>query len=38
MDGENPIEGIVIPRESLLAIRHDDREAITLGRLGSSLT
>jgi hypothetical protein len=38
MDGENPIEGIVIPRKSLLAIRDHDREAITLGNLGGELT
>ena len=38
MDGENPIEGVVIPRKSLLAIGDDDRQAITLGDLSGKLT
>jgi hypothetical protein len=38
MDGENAVEGIVIPRKLLLAIRDDDREAITLGNLCGELT
>ena len=38
MDGENPIEGVVIPRKSLLAIGDDDRQAIAPWDLSGKLT
>ncbi len=37
MDGEDPIERIVVPRESLLTIGDDHRETVALGDLGRKL-